>query len=131
VHMAAVARLAAGHSAAELPAFLASPEGQQGPPPWLTLVGGVDELEPGHTASWTGTLVAGSYAVVSLSPDATGRPDVADGLLTPFTARGTTTHAAAPATQATASLGAGGTLAMTAIPRGATAILLRNEDSVP
>lgn len=131
VHMAAVARLAAGHSAAEIPVFLASPDGQQGPPPWLSLVGGVDELEPGHTASWTGSLDPGSYAVVSLSQGASGRPDVADGLLAPFTARGAAVHTAALASQATATLGAGGTLTMTPIPVGATAILLRNDDSMP
>ena len=131
LHMAAIAHLGDGHTAADIRAFLASPEGRQGPPPWLQLVGGVDELDPGHSASWTGELDAGDYAVLSFSPDAQGVPEVADGLLAPFTAGGDVRRVTVPQTQATVTLDAQNGLTMTALPAGATAIELVNDADAP
>jgi hypothetical protein len=131
VHMAAIARLADGHTASDVPAYLASPAGRTGLPAWLTFVGGVDELDGGHRGSWTGTLTAGRYALVSFSPDAQGRPEVADGMLAPFVVRGEPgPDVQTPATGATVSLGAGGTLTMTSLPTGTAAIRLVNGDTV-
>ena len=127
VHMAAIGRLTGGHSASEITAFLGSPQGQQGPPPWLQLVGGVDEIDPGHRGSWTGRLDAGSYVLLSFSPDAQGVPEVADGLLAPFTASGATVRAIPPKAGATVTLGSGTSLTMSALPAGATAIRLVND----
>jgi hypothetical protein len=128
-HMAAIGRLAAGHFAADLPGALAA---AQGLPPWLTLVGGVDDVAAGHTAGWTGTLDAGSYVLLSLSSGAEGRPDVADGMLAPFTVAGQRAVAApGPATGATVTLGPGGTLAMTPVAAGSTALRLVDTDGVP
>ncbi|HEV7211970.1 MAG TPA: hypothetical protein VGN47_09705 [Blastococcus sp.] len=131
VHMAAIARLADGHTAADIVPFLASPAGQQGPPAWLTLVGGVDEIDPGHRGSWTGALTSGHYALVSFSPDAQGRPEVADGMLAPFTVQGATADATPPAPGATVTLAPGAKLTMTAIPAGTTALRLVNDDGTP
>jgi hypothetical protein len=132
VHMAALARLAAGHTAADIVPFLASPAGQQGPPAWLSLVGGVDELDPGHHGSWTGALAAGSYALVSFSSDRQGRPEVADGMLAPFTVEGSpAADAVAPHSGGTVTLGTAGTLTMTAVAPGATALKLVNADGTP
>lgn len=129
-HMAAIGHLATGHSAVEIPAFLASPEGQQGLPPWLDLVGGVDELDGGHRGSWTGHLAAGSYVLVSFSPDSWGIPEVADGMLAPFTVGGSPrTAAPAPRTGATVTLASGATLTMTSLPTGTTALALVNDDT--
>jgi hypothetical protein len=129
VHMAALARLAAGHAAADIVPFLASPAGRQGPPAWLSLVGGVDELDPGHSGSWTGVLAPGRYALVSFSSDRAGRPEVADGMLAPFTVEGSPgPDAVAPPSGGTVTLGAGGKLTMTAVAPGATGLRLVNAD---
>jgi hypothetical protein len=128
-HMAAIGRLADGHSADEIAPFLSSTQGQQGLPPWLDLVGGVDDLDGGHRGSWTGDLAAGHYVLVSLSPDAQGVPDVAGGMLAPFDVEGAVRSSArqqAPA--ATVTRGGGGSLTITAIPTGTTALGLVNDD---
>lgn len=131
VHMAALAQLADGHVAADVPAYLASPAGQSGPPPWLTLVGGVDEIDPGHTGSWSGTLAAGSYAVVSFTPDAQGRPEVADGFLAGFTAAGVEVSAGLPEAGATVTLGPDAALDLGSVPAGTTALSVTNDDDAP
>jgi hypothetical protein len=132
VHMAAIGRLAAGHTAGEIPAYLASPAGAHGLPPWLSLVGGVDEIDPGHRGSWTGTLGAGQYALVSFSPDAHGVPDAAAGLLAPFAVAGKPAPGGpAPSVGATVTLGSGATLKMTRLPAGTTGLKLVNDDTTP
>lgn len=131
LHMAAIGALAGGHTAADLTAFLSSPDGQSGPPPWLTLVGGVDELDPGHTGSWSGNLAAGSYVLLSFVPDAQGVPELADGFLAPFTASGDEVHADAPDAGATVTLGPDAALDLSAVPAGTTAITLVNDDAQP
>lgn len=128
-HMAAIARLVGGHTAADIPAFLASDQARQGPPPWLQIVGGVDELDPGERGGWTGILEAGSYVVASFSPDRQGRPELADGLLAAFRAEGTRVEAPLPATRARVTLGAGGMLTMSSVPAGTTAVTLINDDA--
>ena len=131
LHMAAIGLLADGHTAADIPAFLSSPEGAAGPPPWLTLVGGVDELDPGHTGGWSGTLEPGSYVLLSFTPDAQGRPEVADGFLAPFTAAGTEVRAGAPRAGAAVALGPDAALDLSAVPAGTIAIALTNDDDQP
>ena len=131
LHMAAIGRLADGHTAADLTSFLASPDAASGPPSWLTLVGGVDELDPGHTGSWSGSLSAGSYVLLSFVPDAQGVPEVADGFLAPFAASGDEVHAAAPHAQATVILGPDTALDLSAVPAGTTAVELVNDGDAP
>jgi hypothetical protein len=128
-HMAAIGRLADGHSGDEIGPFLAATQGQQGLPPWLELVGGVDDLDGGHRGSWTGKLAAGHYVLVSLSPDAQGVPDVAGGMLAPFDVAGPA-PSAAPRSEAGATVtrGGGASLTMTAMPTGTTALALVNDD---
>ena len=129
-HMAAIGRLAESHSADEIVPFLTSTQGQQGLPPWLDLVGGVDDLDGGHRGSWTGDLAAGHYALLSLSPDVQGVPDVAGGMLAPFDVKGaTSTSAKKPDAGATVTHGTGASLTMTAIPAGTTALRLVDDDA--
>ena len=129
-HMAAIGRLAGAHSAAEIGPFLQSTNGQQGLPPWLDLVGGVDDLDGGHAAGWTGDLAAGHYVLLSLSPDAQGVPDVAGGMLAPFDVRGAARSSAGqPKPHATVTRGSGASLTTTAIPAGTTAVALVNDDA--
>ncbi|HEV7188534.1 MAG TPA: hypothetical protein VGN28_11620 [Blastococcus sp.] len=128
-HMAAIGRLADGHSAGDIAPFLAATQGPQGPPPWLDLVGGVDDLDGGHRAAWTGDLAAGHYVLLSLSPDAQGVPDVAAGMLAPFDVTGAPRSAAPrPKSAATVTRGSGASLTTTAIPVGTTALALVNDD---
>ena len=129
-HMAAIGHLAGGHSAGEIAPFLAATQGQQGLPPWLDLVGGVDDLDGGHRASWTGDLAAGHYVLVSLSTDAQGVPDVAGGMLAPFDVEGTTrSDARQPEPGASVIRGSGASLTTTAIAAGTTALTLVNDDA--
>lgn len=131
-HMAALGRLAPGHTGKDLAGYLGSPAGMQGPPPWLQLLGGVDDLDAGHHASWTGALMSGSYVLISLTPDRTGRPEVLDGLVTPFTvANGPAQNAPIPTAGATVTLQAGGRLSASALPTGTTAVRVVNQDSAP
>ena len=131
-HMAAIGRLAGGHSGDEIAPFLASTQGQQGLPPWLELVGGVDDLDGGHRGSWTGDLAAGHYVLVSLSPDAQGVPEVADGMLAPFDVAGAPRSSAPqPAPRATVTVRTGATLTMSAVPAGTTSVGLVNDDATP
>jgi hypothetical protein len=132
LHMAAIGLLADGHTAADLTAFLASSDAASGPPSWLTLVGGVDELDPGHTGSWSGTLAEGSYVLLSFVPDAQGVPEIADGFLAAFTASGEEVHAGAPDAGATVTLGPdAAALDLSAVPAGTTAIALVNDGDSP
>lgn len=129
-HMAAIGRLADGHSGDEIVPFLASTQGQQGLPPWLDLVGGVDDLDGGHRAGWTGSLAAGHYVLLSLSPDAQGVPDVAAGMLAPFDVAGTARPAGAqPEPGATVTVAGSTGLTMTALPAGTTRIGLVGDDA--
>jgi hypothetical protein len=129
-HMAAIGRLADGHSAGEIGPFLSATQGQQGLPPWLDLVGGVDDLDGGHHAGWTGDLAAGHYVLLSLSPDAQGAPDVAGGMLAPFDVRGTARSSARqPRPAAMVTRGGGASLTTTAIPAGTTGLALVNNDA--
>jgi len=63
-HMAAIGRLADGHSAGEIAPFLSATQGQQGLPPWLDLVGGVDDLDGGHHAGFIAFLLTALTFVV-------------------------------------------------------------------
>lgn len=129
-HMAAIGHLAGGHSADEIGPFLQSTQARQGLPPWLDLVGGVDDLDGGHSAAWTGNLTTGHYVLVSLSPDAQGVPDVAGGMLAPFDVRGTARSSAEqPKPHATVTRGTGASLTVTPIPAGTTAVALVNDDA--
>ncbi|NYJ07379.1 hypothetical protein [Petropleomorpha daqingensis] len=131
LHMAAIGLLGDGHTAADLTSFLASPEASA-PPPWLSLVGGVDELDPGHTGSWSGSLAAGDYVLLSFVPDAQGVPEVADGFLAPFTAGGSVVHGEAPDATATVTLGPdAAALDLSAVPAGTTALALVNDGDAP
>lgn len=130
-HMAGIAHLIGGHTAAEVRAYLSTPAAERGLPSWLRLVGGVDDLGPGHSGSWVGRLARGSYLLVSLSPDATGKPDALDGLMTAFDVP-PGRDSAAPSGQpvdATVTLGVGGTLRMSRLAAGATTVRLVNDDT--
>ena len=106
--------------------FLASPQGPQGLPPWLDpRRRGGRAARPGTPPAGPATLDAGSYVLLSLSPDATAGPTSPTACSPRSPSRAATAPPRPPPPRPPSTLGAGGTLAMTAIPAGATAILLR------
>lgn len=128
-HMAAIAQLSGDRDAGDLAAFMATPAARRGMPAWMRLVGGVDEIDPGHRGGWAGRLDPGSYLLLSMTSDTQGRPELMDGFIAPFdVADGRPGTAGARHATATIALGSGGTLTMSSLPAGTALIDVVNQD---
>lgn len=87
-HEAQLVRLTGGHTVADVKALVTrNPE--LNPPVWMVPAGGVDPVDPGVRASWTGVLGPGSYVLACFLTDTHGRSHAAMGMLDAFSVTGT------------------------------------------
>lgn len=79
IHILELARLADGHTAVDLVAWL---ESGQAPPPWATFVGGPIVPSPGAESEVTVYLAPGRYALICPVPSPTDhRPHMSNGMV--------------------------------------------------
>jgi hypothetical protein len=86
LHEFALGRLAEGRDLADVRAYLKSD--REGPPPWITDVGGVPLLSPGEEIGITRELEPGKYVYLCFIPTPQGVPHVKLGMVEDFDLEG-------------------------------------------
>jgi hypothetical protein len=86
LHEYALGRLAPGKTFEDLRPLLENPD--EGPPPWLTDVGGVPLLSPGKEVSITRELDPAIYVLLCFIPAPDGKPHIAHGMVKSFEVAG-------------------------------------------
>ena len=85
-HEFALAKLEDGKTVDDVNALIAS--GAQETPDWITDIGGVPVLSPGHSEKLTRKLDPGTYVFICFIPGPDGAPHVMHGMVKLFTATG-------------------------------------------
>lgn len=94
LHHVQFAKIADGHTYAELAEGLKHMKPTDAPPPWITFIAGPNTPLPGGTSELTTMLPAGNYAVVCLVDAPEHIPHFAHGMIRPLTVKAPTGPAA-------------------------------------
>jgi hypothetical protein len=87
-HEWALAKIAPGHTAADVRAYLDKKGPNAPPPPWVRDVGGVGVMSPGQRIGITRDLQHGHYAFICFLPGPGGKPHYSLGMFKGFTVTG-------------------------------------------
>ncbi len=92
IHMLGIARLDSGKTLSDLVRALQA----KGLPPWMSELGGPGPVSPGDSVTTYAVLEPGLYSMICWWADSTGKPHVADGMMSTLTVTGTDAGAPVP-----------------------------------
>ena len=129
-HEWALAKIAPGHTAADVRAYLDRKGPNAAPPPWVQDVGGVGVMSPGQRIGITRDLQQGHYAFICFLPGPGGKkPHYSLGMFKGFTVTGDS-GAKPPKTDGTITASASG-FEVSFLQPGEQTIELRNDAKKP